>query len=102
MVHDVLAAIAPGWRRRVRGFRRFGDHLYDFTARVSAHLFAIDRERGRLRDDDPSWQRSTRRFARRESFFYAPRVARIFLPRYSPHPRPVQAPTQRVLDAYPE
>ena len=72
------------------------------TGRGAAHLMALDRERGRLDDDDPAWQQSTKHLARRESIFYAPRVARIFTPWYSPHPRPFQPPTRRVLDAYPE
>ncbi|MEM7411366.1 MAG: metal-dependent hydrolase [Myxococcota bacterium] len=102
VVHDVLAAVAPGWVRRLQGFRFFGQHLYAFTARVCEHMTQIDRERGRLRDDDPRVQASAKRYARRESRFYAVRTAQLLTPWYRPHGRPLQAPTRRVLESYPQ
>jgi len=100
VAHDVLAAIAPGWLRRLRGFRLFGRHLYDFTARVCEHLTEIDRDRGRIRDDDARVRATSRRFARRESRFYAARVARLLSPWYSPASRPMQEATRVVLESY--
>lgn len=100
VAYDVLHAIAPGWIRRLRGFRIFGRHLYDFTGRAGAHMTAIDRERGRIRDDDATALADAKRFAGRESRFYALRVARLVMPGYRPHPRPLQEPTRKVLDSY--
>ncbi|MEM9176639.1 MAG: metal-dependent hydrolase [Myxococcota bacterium] len=99
VTHDVLATVAPGWLHRLRGFKAFGVHLQAFTARVSAHLMEIDRERGRI-DDTSDADRAA--FARREARFYRPRILKILTPWYSPHPRPIQTPTRRVLDAYPD
>lgn len=100
VAHDVLAAVDPGWLRRLRGFRDFGRHLYGFTARVCDHLTRIDRDRGRIRDDDPGVRTTSKRLARRESRFYARRVARLLPPWYSPSARAMQAPTRRVLESY--
>lgn len=97
VTHDVLATVAPGWLHRLRGFRDFGAHLQSFTERVRDHLMAIDRERGRVSDETLA---ASRPFNRRQARFYAPRIAKILLPWYSPHPRPTQAPTRRVLDHY--
>lgn len=99
VAHAVLKAVAPGWRRRVAGFGFFARHLYGFTSRVRDHMLAVDRERGRIRDDATE-RRAARALARRELGFQLPRIARIFAPGYSPDPRPVQEPTRRVLAAY--
>ncbi len=99
VTHDVLRTVAPGWLHRLRGFKAFGEHLQSFTARVSEHLMAIDRERGRI---DDAVLAESEAFTRREGRFYRPRILKILTPWYSPHPRPTQAPTRRVLDAYPE
>lgn len=99
VAHDVLRALAPGYLRRVRGFRNCGEHLYGFTNRVRDHLLAIDHERGRIAD--PEAERAAfKHFERRQSRFTLPRVAKVFLPGYSPHPRPMQQPTREVLAAY--
>ena len=100
VVYDVLRAVEPGWLHRLRGFRAFGAHLNTFTARVCAHMTAVDQERGRLRDDDEVRRRS-KELARRESRFYGARVARLVMPWYRPHPRPLQTPTRQVLESYP-
>ncbi len=97
VTHDVLHAVAPGWLHRLRGFRAFGAHLQSFTDRVRDHLMAIDRERGRIED---AVLEAARSFERRERRFYAPRIAKILMPWYSPHARRVQPATRRVLDAY--
>lgn len=99
VTHDVLATVAPGWLHRLRGFRAFGEHLQGFTARVSAHLMAIDRERGRI---DDATLATSRPFAKREGRFFRPRILKILMPWYSPHPRVARAPTREVLDAYSE
>jgi hypothetical protein len=97
--HDVLKALYPGWRRRLGGFRYCGRHLFGFTNRVREHLLEIDRERGRVRDDEAT-RRANESFMRRERRFQGPRIARVLLPWYTPHPRPMQAPTRRVLASY--
>lgn len=97
VAHDVLAAVAPGYLHRMRGFRHFGQHLESFASRVAEHLTKIDLERGRIAEQDLKGQR---RFARRESLFYGKRIARLVMPWYRPHPRPMQPPTREVLDSY--
>jgi len=62
-------------------------------------MTAVDRERGRIRDDDAGVEASARRLARRESRFYAARGLRVLTPWYRPHPRPMQPPTRRVLES---
>ena len=99
VAHDVLKALYPGWRRRLRGFRYCGRHLFGFTSRVRAHLLAIDAERGRL-PEASSRRWSARGIEWRQRRFQLPRVARTLMPGYSPHPRPMQEPTRRVLAAY--
>ena len=101
VAHDVLAAVDPSWIRRLQGFRFFSGHLNDFAARVGEHMTEIDRQRGRIRDDDAGVRTTSRRYARREARFYGVRVLRLVMPWYRPHGRPTQPPTQRVLDAYP-
>jgi predicted metal-dependent hydrolase len=100
VAYDVLAAIDRSWIHRLRGLRSFARHLYGFTGRVCDHLVRIDRDRGRIRDEDGHVRKASKRFARRESRFYAARVARVLTPWYRPHPRPLQAPTRRVLESY--
>ena len=99
VAHDVLKALYPGWRLRLSGFRECGRHLYGFTNRVREHMLAIDRERGRLREND-AYRRSARAVARRERAFQLPRVAKIFMPGYSPDSRAMQAPTRAALAEY--
>ncbi|MBW2267661.1 MAG: metal-dependent hydrolase [Deltaproteobacteria bacterium] len=99
VAHDVLKALYPGWLQRLRGFRYSGRHLFGFTSRVRAHLLAIDRERGRVRDD-AAQRRAARAFEWRQRRFQLPRVAKIFMPWYSPHPRRMQEPTRQVLASY--
>lgn len=99
VAHDVLRALHPGYLRRIQGFRNCGAHLYGFTNRVRDHLVAIDRERGRIAD--PAAERAAfRAFERRQNRFTLPRVAKVFTPWYSPHPRSMQPPTRRVLATY--
>ncbi len=99
VAHDVLRVVAPGYLRRLRGFRACGTHLYGFTNRVRDHLLAIDRERGRIAD--PAAERAGFRvFERRQNRFTLPRVWKVFMPWYSPHPRPMQAPTREALAAW--
>ena len=99
VAHDVLKALAPGWLRRLRGFRFCSAHLFGFSARVREHMLAIDRERGRLRDD-PAQRKAVRSYGRRQRRFGAPRALKVLLPWYSPHPRRMQDPTRRVLASY--
>jgi hypothetical protein len=70
--------------------------LFGFTSRVREHMLRVDRERGRLQDDAAR----RRAFERRQRRFQLPRMAKIFMPWYNPHPRRMQESTQRVLAAY--
>ena len=97
--HDVLGALYPGWAKRVGGFAYCGQHLFGFSGRVREHLLAIDRERGRIRDDDAQ-RAAFEVFEAREKRFQGPRVAGILMPWYSPHPRVMQAPTRQLLASY--
>ena len=99
VAHDVLEALYPGWWRRLKGFRLCGVHLFGFTKRVRDHMLAVDLERGRLRGDAAE-ARAERAFERRQRRSQLPGLARIFSPRYSPHPRPMREPIRRVLAAY--
>lgn len=99
VAHDVLKVLYPGWLRRLRGFRRCGAHLFGFTKRVRAHMVGVDLERGRLRGDAAE-ARAERAFERRQRRFQLPLLAKIASPWYSPAPRPMQAPTRRVLATY--
>ena len=97
--HDVLKALHPGWLRRLRGFRYCGRHLFGFSSRVREHMLAIDRERGRIRDD-AAQREAFRAFERRQRRFQLPRIAKILMPWYDPHPRRMREPTRRVLASY--
>ena len=99
VAHDVLKALYPGWRRRLEGFRYCGQHLFGFTSRVRAHLEQLDQEHGRS-DDEDACLAANRALERRERRFQGPRIARVLLPGYSPHPRRTPIPTQRALAAY--
>ncbi len=99
VAHDVLGALHPGWWHRVRVYVETQRHLSGFTQRVSEHLIAIDRERGLLADDAETEARE-RANQRRITRFFLPRVFRILLPSYSPHPRAMQEPTRRRLAQY--
>lgn len=99
VAHDVLKALYPGYRRRLAGFRFCGKHLFGFSGRVRAHMLAIDRERGRIRDDEAQ-RRALEAFEQREMRFQKPRIRKVLMPWYSPHPRPMQEPTRQVLAAY--
>jgi len=99
VAHDVLKALYPGWLQRLGGFRYCGRHLFGFTSRVCEHMLAIDRERGRLRDD-AAQRRAARALGWRRRRFQLPRFAKIFMPWYSPHARRMQESTRRVLASY--
>ena len=99
VAHDVLKALHPGWQHRLRGFRYCGRHLFGFTSRVREHMLAIDRERGRIRDD-AAQRRAARTVDWRQRRFHLPRMARVFMPWYSPHRRAMPEATQRVLASY--
>ena len=97
--HDVLRALYPGYRRRVGGFRFCGQHLFGFTRRVRAHMLAVDEERGRIPAAEAR-RAALAAFEKREKRFQRPRIAKILMPWYSPHPRPLQEPTRARLAAY--
>jgi len=97
--HDVLKALHPGYRRRLAGFRFCAKHLFNFSGRVREHMLALDRERGRVQDDAAQRQ-ALAAFLAREKRFQMPRVRKVLMPWYSPHPRPLQPPTERVLASY--
>ena len=99
VAHDVLAALYPGYLRRLRGFRYCGRHLYGFSDRVRAHMLAIDRERGRI-ENAAAASVDERAFEVRERRFGLPRLLRVLAPGYSPHARPLQGPTRRWLARY--
>ena len=99
VAHDVLKALSPGWRRRLGGFRYCAQHLFGFTSRVRAHLEQVDRERGRIPDEEACLA-ADRAIERREQRFQGPRIARVLLPWYSPHPRSMPIPTRRALASY--
>jgi hypothetical protein len=99
VAHDVLKALYPGWRRRLGGFRYCVRHLFRFTSRVRDHMLAIDRERGRV-SDTPAHRAAVRAVERRQARFHLPRVAKIFMPWYTPRPRRMQESARRVLASY--
>ena len=92
VAHDVLKALYPGWRHRIRGYRFCAQHLFNFTARVRAHMSESDIELGRCDAD-----LSRPGFQRRAALFHLPRVAKIYMPWYSPHRRRMKEPTRRAL-----
>lgn len=99
VAHDVLHALHPGWWHRVQVFSYSQRHLFGFSQRVADHLVAIDRERGVQVEEAATTSRektNERRLAR----FFLPRMARVLLPFYSPHPRPMQEPTKERLARY--
>lgn len=99
VAHDVLRALYPGWRHRLRGYRFCSQHLFSFTSRVRAHMHAVDCELGRV-PADRALSRAGRSFRRRAAFFHLPRIARIYMPWYSPHGRRLREPTRRALAAF--
>ena len=99
VAHDVLEALHPGWLRRVSGVRFCGRHLVGFASRVRRHMLAVDRARGRVRDDAAT-RDAARFFARRQRRFFLPRLGRVLLPGYSPRSRAMGEATRRVLASY--
>lgn len=99
VAHDVLEALHPGWLRRLNGLQICARHLFGFAGRVRDHMLAVDRARGRVRDDDAE-RAAARRFARRQTRFQGPRLAKVLMPGYSPRSRPMDEATRRVLASY--
>ncbi len=96
VVHDVLAALHPGWWRRVQGVRFCATHLFGFTGRVSEFMLELDIERGRLPEDARDLA-SERAFEKRQGRFMLPRMARVLLPGYDPGRRSTGPRTRQVL-----
>ncbi|MCH2172005.1 metal-dependent hydrolase [Myxococcota bacterium] len=94
VAHDVLKALFPGWRHRLRGFRFCSQHLFQFTARVRAHMSDIDRAEFFKDTEDAG---ADAKFRRRAARFHLPRIARVYMPWYSPHGRRMGEPTRRAL-----
>ena len=99
VAHDVLKALHPGWRHRLRGYRYCSQHLFRFTSRVRAHMSAVDREAG-LTQAGEATRTSDDAFRRRSAFFHLPRIARIYMPWYKPNGRRMQEPTRRALASF--
>jgi len=83
----------------VGGFAFSEKHLFGFTARVADHLVRWDVEQG-VRADDPGTRALERRNLGRIARFFLPRMARVLLPFYSPHGRPMREPIRRRLARY--
>ena len=96
VAYDVLKALYPGWRRRIRGYRYCARHLFQFTSQMGAHMTAVDIENNRI-STDGSHERAEALFRRRASRFHKPRIARIYMPWYSPHRRRMRTPTRQTL-----
>lgn len=96
VAYDVLKALYPGWLHRIRGYRYCAYHLFHFTSRVRDHMTALDIENDHCINDGDQ-KRAESLFRRRSSWFHKPRIARIYMPWYSPHHRRMSEPTRRVL-----
>lgn len=99
VTHDVLHAIYPGWRARLKGFRAFGRHLPTITERVADFMLEMDIERGRLPANARNLP-SEGEFNRRAGRFHLPRIAKLMMPWYDPGPRTMRANTRKVLASY--
>lgn len=95
--HDVLAALHPGWLRRLRGYYDFLTHLQRYGNRVAEYLKSVDRERGTYAADAEA---KDREFDRVRGRFMLPRLARILSPFYDPAPRRTPPTLEAALRLY--
>ena len=97
VAHDVLKTLYPGWRHRIRGYRYCSQHLSNFTGRVRAHMSAVDRADAASNRTELS---ANSKFKQRAARFHLPRIARVYMPWYSPHRRRMGEPTRRALASF--